>query len=264
MNKLNVGKLFKDIQTIASKHSPEILTGIGIAGMITTTVLAVRATPKALELIEDKQEELYPDSTEKLSAVEVVKTTWKCYVPAALTGTMATACLIGANSVNARRNAALATAYNITASTLAEYKDKVIETIGERKEEAIRDKIAEDRLKKEPVNRSTVIITDTGKTRFYDDISKRRFTSDIVTLRNIALDLNGRMMDGEDCVSLNDFYYELGLEGISFGDELGWNVSKNGRAGQIKIDFSAIVDTDGQPTIVLEYSVAPTRGYDRY
>lgn len=264
MNKLNVGKLFKDFQQIASKHSPEILTGLGIAGMITTTVLAVKATPKALELIEEKQEELYPDSTEKLTPVEVVKTTWKCYVPAVATGTVSIACLIGASSVNARRNAALATAYNLTASTLAEYKAKVVETIGERKEELIRDKIAEDRLKKEPTDRSTVIITGTGETRFYDDISKRRFTSDIVKLRDIANDLNARMLDGEDHVSLNDFYYELGLEGTRFGEDLGWNVSKNGRGGMIKIDFSAIVDTDGKPTIVLEYLVEPVRGYDRY
>ena len=55
--KLNVSKLCKDAKTIVSKRSPEILTGLGIAGMVTTTVLAVRATPKALKLIEDAQYE---------------------------------------------------------------------------------------------------------------------------------------------------------------------------------------------------------------
>ena len=47
--KLNVSKLCKDAKVMVSKRSPEILTGLGIAGMITTTVLAVKATPKALD-----------------------------------------------------------------------------------------------------------------------------------------------------------------------------------------------------------------------
>ena len=47
--------MFTDLCTAARKHSPEILTGIGIVGMISTTVLAVRATPKALMLIEEKK-----------------------------------------------------------------------------------------------------------------------------------------------------------------------------------------------------------------
>ena len=265
MNKLNVGKLFKDIQSIASKHSPEILTGLGIAGMITTTVLAVRATPKALELIEDKQEELELQPTEKLTAAEVVKTTWKCYVPATVMGVVSVACLIGANSVNASRNAALATAYNLSATALSDYKEKVVETLGEKKERIIREKVADEQLKREPLNKSTIIVTGNGSSRFYDDISKRRFTSDIEKIRRIVNDLNADMLDGDDYVSLNAFYYELGLEPIGYGDEAGWNVSKNGRkAGMIKVDFHAILDDDGQPTIVLEYSVAPTRGFDTY
>ena len=58
MNKQSVAKLFKDVQSAVSKHSPEILTGLGIAGMITTTVLAVRATPKALKLIDAKKQKI--------------------------------------------------------------------------------------------------------------------------------------------------------------------------------------------------------------
>lgn len=264
MNKTSMTKLFKDARTVVSKHSPELLTGIGIAGMITTTVLAVKATPKALSLIEDKKEELELESGEKLAPAETVKATWKCYIPAAVTGVVSVACLIGASSVNARRNAALATAYNLSATALSEYKEKVIETIGEKKEQVVRDKVAEEKLKKEPVNKSAIIVTGNGNSRFYDDISKRRFTSDIEKIRRIVNELNARMLEGEDYMSLNSFYYELGLEGISFGDDLGWNISKNGRKGMIKVDFSAHLDDDGVPCIVLEYSVAPTRGYDQF
>ena len=81
MNKQGISKLARDVRLSVSKHSPEILMGMGIAGMITTTVIAVKATPKALRLLEEKKHEL---EVETLAPVEVVKTTWKCYVPAAV------------------------------------------------------------------------------------------------------------------------------------------------------------------------------------
>lgn len=260
MSKLNVANLLKDVQTIVSKHSPEILTGIGIAGMITTTVLAVKATPKALQCIERKREELHPDSDEELTPVETVQAAWKCYVPAAVTGVASVACLIGASSVNARRNAALATAYNLSATALAEYKDKVIETVGEKKEQAIRDKVAEERIKKEPVNNSAIIVSGNGNTRCFDMATKRRFTSDIEQIKRIVNELNRRMINGDDYISLNEFYYELGLDGCDVGDEIGWNVC----TGLIEVNFSAQLDTDGVPCIVLEYAVAPKRGFNHW
>ena len=262
MNKVNVAKLFKDVQAVVSKHTPELLTGIGIAGMITTTVLAVKATPKALKLIESKKEELEMEPTDKLKPIETVKTTWKCYIPAAITGATSVACLVGASSVNARRNAALATAYNLSATALSEYKEKVVETVGEKKEREIRDKVAEEQVKKNPVNNSAIVVTNKGGTRFMDSITKRRFTSDIETIKQIANRLNRQMINGQDYVSLNEFYYELGLEGCDVGDELGWNVTR----GLIELPEPphAVVDTDGVPCIVLEYEVAPKRGYNMY
>lgn len=260
MNKPNMAALFKNVKMAVSKHSPEILTGLGIAGMITTTILAVKATPKALDLIEEKKEELDLHPREKLPVVETVKATWKCYIPAVITGVSSVACLIGASSVNARRNAALATAYNLSATALSEYKEKVIETVGEKKEQAIRDKVAEERIKKDPVKQSAIIISGNGTTRCFDTITKQRFTSDIETIRRIVNDLNQRMINGEDYISLNEFYYELGLDAVSIGDELGWNVN----SGKIELDFSAQLDTDGIPCIVIDYMVAPKREFNSY
>lgn len=260
MDKPNMAALAKDIKMKMSKYSPEILTGIGIAGMITTTVMAVRATPKALELIEDKKEELDIHPSEKLHPVDVVKATWKCYVPATITGVTSVACLIGASSVNARRNAALATAYNLSATALADYKEKVIETIGEKKEQAVRNKVAEEKINKEPVNQSAIIVNANGTTRCFDTITKQRFTSDIEAIKRVVNELNRRMINGEDYVSLNDFYSEIGMQPVSIGEDLGWNVTR----GLIEIDFSAQLDTDGVPCIVLDYAVAPKRGFNRW
>jgi ribosomal protein L9 len=260
MAKPNMSALFKNVKMKLSKHSPEILTGLGIAGMIVTTVMAVRATPKALELIEAKKEELELDSEEKLHPVDVVKATWKCYVPAVVTGVTSTACLIGASSANLRRNTALATAYNLSATALSEYKEKVLETVGEKKEQVIRNKIAEERINKEPVNQSAIIVSGNGNTRCFDTITKQRFISDIEAIKRIVNELNRRMVNGEDYISLNDFYCEIGIDPVSIGDELGWNVTR----GLIEVSFSAQLDTDGVPCIVLDYDVAPKRGFNRW
>ena len=114
MGTKNLTAIVKGVKNTLAQHSPEILTGIGIAGMITTTILAVKATPKAVQLIEAKKDELQLDPEEKLTIGETIQATWKCYVPAAVTGVAATACLIGASSVNLKRNAALATAYKLS------------------------------------------------------------------------------------------------------------------------------------------------------
>jgi hypothetical protein len=255
MNKPNLSKIAKGIRMSISKHSPEILTGIGIAGMVTTTVMAVRATPKALILIEDKKAE---NDVDKLTPVETIKATWTCYVPAAITGCLSIFCLIGASSVNARRNAALATAYTLSESALKEYQGKVIETIGEKKEQTVRDAIAKDRIDKNPVSSREVIVTEKGNTLFYDAISGRYFKSDIDKLKKVENELNRRMRD-EMYISLNEFYYEIGLNPISIGDDIGWNIDR----GYIELNFSSQLTDDGNPCLVIDYQVAPRYEYNR-
>lgn len=256
MNKPNVSRIAKDIQNGISKHSPEILTGLGIASMITTVVLAVKATPKALEKIEDAKE----DKGEELTKVEVVKAAWKPYIPAAVTGVVGVGCLIGANSVNAKRNAALATAYQITTAAFNDYKEQVIETIGEKKEKTVRDKVAQKQVDKKPVANSSVYNTGTGDTLVYDPQFGQYFRCHVNDIDAAVNKLNQYMTSGQcEYVSLNDFYDELGVKRISIGDNLGWNV---GRDGLVKVDHnSAIVTEKGEPCIVLTYDVAPKYDY---
>lgn len=251
--KKEIAKSFLSLKTAIKKHSPEILTGIGIAGMITTTVMAVRATPKALILIEERKEEV---GAEKLEAMDIVKTAWACYIPAAITGTLSVACLIGASSVNARRNAALATAYTLSESALKDYQGKVIEMFGEKKNEAVKDAVAKDKVEKNPVVTREVIITEKGNTLCYDAISGRYFKSDIEKIKKAECELNRQMLD-DMYVSLNDFYYEIGLDSVKLGDELGWNVD----SGYIDLSFSSQLASDGTPCLVIDYSVAPRYDY---
>ena len=262
MNKADVTKFLKNVGRTISKHSPEILTGIGIAGMVTTTVLAVKATPKAIMLLEEKKREKSCDILNeevKLTPVEVVRTAWKPYIPAAVTGTLSIVCLVGASSTSLKRNAALATAYKISETALSEYKAKVVETIGEKKETAIRDKIAKDRVDRNPVSKTEVIITDKGNTLCYDALSGRYFKSDIDRIKKAENAINKRLLN-EMYISLNEFYDELGLGSTSIGDELGWNLDD----GLIDLDFSSQIADDGTPCIVVDYRVAPKYNYYKF
>lgn len=263
MDKQKVTQFFKGIQKAVTKKSPEILTGIGIAGMITTTVLAVKATPKALELIENAKEskKTYPDDKPGLNALETVKVAWKPYVPAAVTGVVSVACLIGASSVSARRNAALATAYQLSTNALNEYKEKVVETLGEKKEKVIREKVAQDKVTNNPVSKSEVVITGRGDVLFLEPVSMRYFTSDIETVRRIINDINYRMTSGmEEYISLSEFYDEIGLSHTSTSDDIGWNLYND---GQLRMDFHPTVAEDGKPCLMLDYNVSPRYNYAR-
>lgn len=260
--KPNLSKITKGIRTAISKHSPEILTGIGIAGMITTTVMAVKATPKALEILNEERlersdnDENFDYDHSSIPVKDVVKLTWKCYIPAAITGCLSVSCLIGASSLNFRRNAALATAYTLSESALKDYQSKVVEVIGDKKEQAVRDAVAKDRIDKDPVTNREVIITEKGNTLCYDVTSSRYFKSDIDKLKKIENELNRQMRD-DMYISLNDFYYEIGLSSTSVGDDLGWNID----SGYIDLNFSSQLADDGTPCLVIDYQVAPKYNY---
>lgn len=260
--KLNLSKVAKNMQHTLGKYSPQILTGIGVAGMITTVVLAVKATPKALELIEDKKEEL---DAGKLTVVDTVKTAWKPYVPAVVTGVLSTVCIIGGNAVGTRRTAALAAAYKISETALHEYKDAVVETIGEEKSKEIKEKVAQNKLDKNPVVEKQIIVTNKGTFLCYDSLSGRYFQSDIETIRKAQNDINDYLFS-EDYASLNMFYDFLGLEHTRLGAELGWKID----SGTLQIEFDSTLASDksqgiapGTPCLVLDYNVAPKYEFDR-
>lgn len=224
MAKLNLQQLTMSARTAIVKHSPEILMGFGIAGWAVGTVLAVRATPKAMRCIEEEKEEREVDI---LSPLETVKATWKCYIPAAVTCVAATGCLIGSCSTSVRRHAALATAYKLSETALDEYREQVVETIGEKKEKAIQDKVNEKQIEKMPPDKHLVIETGRGNTLCLDPLSQRYFRSDLEVIRRAENRVNKEMIHGlYGTANINDFYDEIGLERTDTGDMMGWNTER--------------------------------------
>lgn len=255
MNKPNFSQFAKSVKKTVVKHSPEILTALGIVGMFTAGALAVKETPKALQLIEEKKKEQQVD---KLKPLEVVKVTWKNYIPSVAMATVSTACLIGASNVNSKRNAALATAYTLSETALREYKAKVVETIGEKKEEAIRESIVKDKMEQNPANNNTLIVTGKGTTRCYDAWSDRYFQSDLETIRKVVNELNRRMRS-DMYVSVNEYYAEIGLPPHKPGDVMGWNIDR----GYIDISPFPHMGPDEQPCIGIDFQVAPQYDYNK-
>jgi hypothetical protein len=176
-----------------------------------------------------------------------------------ITGSVSVACLLGSNSVNAKRNAALATAYKLSETAFTEYRDKVADVIGEKKEKTVRDKISEDKVKENPVTKTEVIITGKGQTLFFEPLSSRYFYSNLDLIQRAENKLNKEIItDAFDAgVTVNDFYTEIGLPTTATGDNLGWKVGY-----MIDIYPSAQMceegtDHEGEPCIVLNYTNPP-------
>lgn len=238
------------------KHSPVILTGTAVLGLVGTTVLAVRATPKALRIIDQNQPSLPGD--EDLTNVDIVKLTWKLYVPAVLLGSVTIASIIGSHKIHSTRNIALAGLYSVTESTLKEYQAKVIETIGEKKERKVRDEIRQERVDRTYSDDVDVIRTIHGDVLMYDILSGRYFRGNVEQVRKAANDTNDQLFQ-EMYSSLNEFYSRIGLPNIALGNDLGWRVEE-----MLKIDLdSATITKNGEPCIVMDFEVLPDARFQK-
>lgn len=256
MRKQILSTFFMTCLSNIKKYSPEILTGIGISGMIFSTIMAVRVTPAAMKLIEQKKNESKKD---RLDKKEVVQTTWRCYTPSVVSTVVSVICIIGASTINSKRNTALAAAYSISESALKLYQEKVIETVGEKKEQEVRDNVAKEYLKNDPITTREIILTERGNTLCYDPLSSRYFKSDIEMLRQAVNELNRDMTIRIGMsVSLNDFYDKIGIDRTTVGDSIGWNVNK----GLIELKFSSQLTNNAMPCLVINFVTMPSYDFN--
>lgn len=241
--------LFGNVGKFLQKNAPTILTGVSVAGVVSTAMMAVKATPGAMYAVEDAEEEKNDILTKK----ELIQTVAPHYAPAAILGATTIACILGLNSVHARRNAALASLYTLTESTLKDYKEKVLDEVGVKKALKIDDDVAEERIKENPVSKNEVFLTGTGDTLCYDVMSGRYFRSEIESIRQAQNDFNHDLINGNSIwSSVNDFYYTLGLRAVKLGDYVGWSTDE-----LMDIKFTSKIADNGDPCVVLQYVVEP-------
>lgn len=248
---MNIEQIAKGVKRLVVDNSPLILTYVAVAGVASTSILAVKATPKALQDLINAQQHADHDLTPK----ETVEVAWKHYIPAVTSGAITIAAIIGSHSISSRRNAALITVYSLTETALKEYQAKVKEQIGENKEQKVRDAVAKDHIMNAPMVNSEVLVTGTGEQLCHDSFTGRYFKSDIEAIRRAQNDINARIIN-EMYASQNDFYRLIGLPGTTYGEEVGWTTDN-----MMDLEFSSHLADDGRPCLNIEYHATPVRGF---
>lgn len=224
---MNWKALTKTARRTLSRNSSKILLGFGIAGAFTAVGFAITATPKAMILLDEKKKEL---GVEKLDAKTIVKTAAPVYIPTAISMAVSTGCIIGASSVNDRRNAALAAAYTMSETALRSYQDKVAATIGEDKAQEIKEAVTLEKMAKCPEpdeiptakNLAPDDVSYDKKVKCWESLSGKYFWTTRNAIEKALNGLNKQLLS-DLSVTENDLYDYLGMEHCKNGDLLGWD-----------------------------------------
>jgi hypothetical protein len=256
---VDIGKTITSARFLAHENKSVLLTAVGVVGTVTTAVLTGRASFKAAQFIDAEEQRRYDEDDSEgyqlLDLRQSIDLVWALYIPPVGVGVLTILAIITANRVDAQKAAALAAAYGVSERTLLEYREKVVERLGEKKEKAIRDEIDQDRLTKNPVQDRQVIIAGSGEVLCYDNISGRYFQSSMEELRQAENKVNYELVHHNQA-SLSFFYDQVGLPPTRHSDEVGWN-SNN----LLEINYSTQMSTDNRPCIVVDFVVGPITGY---
>lgn len=251
----------KRTELLLAENASTILTSVGIVGTVATAVLTGRATFKAAEVIAEKEENrfetLVVDEVALLTKREQFKLVWPLYIPAVSVGTITVTSIFFANRITTKKAAALAAAYGISEKAFSEYKEKVVEQLGGKKEIALRDQIAQDRVTKDPVDGREIILVGTGDVLCYDAYSGRYFQSTIENIKKAENKVNYEILH-HMYASLSMFYDEIGIPPTSISDDLGWNSDHI-----LDVTYSSTLSSDGRPCISIDFGVAPVVGYTK-
>lgn len=256
---MDFGILARRAGKVATDNSPSILTAISVTGTLATAYLTGKATLKAAEIIDQAQAEHNQEKdSHPFTLKEKAELVWKQYLPAAGVAVVTIACMVAANRIGARRVAALATAYTLAEKAAVQYKDKVIETIGKKKEENIRAAIAQDEINAHPIERETVYIEGGGGDLFRDSWSGRYFNSTKMALEKASVQIN-QQLNNEYSATLSDFYDLVGLDRTDESDMIGWNSDCH-----LDLEFSWGSTPDDRPCGVMRFRTVPYRGHNSF
>lgn len=248
------------------RNSATILTCIGSGGVFITAFLAVKATPKALKLINKAEKE----KGNALTVWETFKTVNKVYVPSILTGIGTTVCIFGANALSKHQQVAIMSAYALINNSYKEYKDKLKEICGEETHQDIINALAVEKAEETHItseclcNTCNLSLADySGDLQlFYDEYTNRYFEATIEQVISAEYHLN-RNYVLRGYALLNEFYEFLGLESTDYGSEVGWAVDDD---CLFWIDFNhrkATIDNDLE-CYIIEMPFEPSLKWKEY
>ena len=251
-----MNKLVHRASLYIRRNAPTILTCAGGIGVVATSVMAVKATPKALQLLEEAKAEKGDD----LTKLEVVAVAWPAYIPAIVTGATTIACIFGANVLNQRQQVSLASAYALIDNSYKEYKKKVEELYGKEANTQVQQEIAKDKHKENDIQK------EDDELLFYDEFSSRYFNATMERVLVAEYQVN-RELHNTGYDTLNHFYGLVGLNPIDGGDTLGWSEGGNyERYWRSWLDFrhNKVVMDEGLECYIITMFEEPYVEFDDY
>lgn len=262
--------VYNGVKGKVEKHSPEILMGVGVVGVVTGTVMACRATLKLNDILEEAQETRdkikevasNPDYEDKYTEEDAKKDLTinyvqtgvkvaKLYAPAVAVGVAGVGCVLASHDIMKKRNVALSAAYLTVDKSFKEYKQRVVDRFGEEVEKEIRYGIKAEEIIETVVDEegNETTVTETVKTmnptlysdyaRFFDEASpcwqndpeyNLMFLKAQQQYANDLLRAKGRLF-------LNDVYEMLGIEKTNAGQIVGWVYDRENPNGDNFVDF---------------------------
>jgi hypothetical protein len=141
---------------------------------------------------------------------------------------------------------------------LGEYKEKVIERLGPRQDEKIRDEVAQDRVTANPPRSEEVIMVGSGQVLCYDMLTGRYFNSTVEDIKRAENSVNYELIHFMSC-SLSHFYDEIGLPPTAYTDSVGWNMNN-----RMEVKFSTTMTEDKRPCIAIDFSRPPLADYTNH
>ena len=263
-------RMYNNTKNGVQKHSPEILAGVGVVGVVASTVMACKATMKLNDILEESKEtrdkirkvendpayadKYTPEDAKKDLTINYTQTGMKIaklYAPAVILGSASLGCLLASNDILRKRNAALSAAYMTVDKSFKEYRSRVAERFGEEVEKEIRYNIKAEEIETTVVNedgsettiKETVNMMDpnlySDYAKFFDEANPNwkhdpeynlMFLKSQQQYANDLLKARGRLF-------LNEVYDMLGIDRTKAGQVVGWVYNKENPIGDNFVDF---------------------------
>lgn len=273
-----------------SKQLKVLETGLfifGIVGVVATAISAGRDTLKAEKVLLTTIDPLDGSTIDDVGNTvvvnkpvyckEVVKTTWKCYIPTFVITTLTISAFIASKKLTAKEIAALSTAVAGAGSLVTKYRNQIREISGEDILHEIDRKVAADEITKArpPVISTSGLLSceemdlsEDGEYLFFDPFTKVKFTSTKLAVLGAKYYLNRNFSLGSE-VPLSMFYAFLGLDLPEEYAYAGWDVSQMADDGYYWIDIDIVRSTEPDPETgklyyILEYDFLPGDVEDNY
>ena len=229
---------------------PEILIGIGITGCVASIFMASYATLKAKEEVDNTNSK----TKNKLSNKEIIKSTYKFYLPTAIVSVTSIGMIIeGTKIFKDKNDNLLKSAYALT-ETLSIQNKLFKEFCSEEDIEKIKEKTKEIKNDKNGFKIGEIPKDNIDdKIICFESFSGSYLETSIKCIRDTERELNKRLID-EDYITLNEFLESLGHDGSEIGDKFRWSKEMD---LYIDLDLDARISEKGEFVLVINHNIEP-------